>query len=271
MNTSTDEIAALKQRHQATWAAGDYARVATLIEDVAAHCADRIQIERGEQLLDVATGTGNVAIEAARRGAMVTGLDLTPELLEVARKRADEAGLDIVWVSGDAESLPFADGSFDCATSTFGLMFAPRHAVAARELTRVLRPAGRFALTTWAPDGMVGRLFGIMADFAPAPPEGTQPPILWGDEAHVRAVFDGLPVELAFSRRTASLPFESPAAYVAYFEDRFGPTIMARKAAEAQGRWDELRNLVVELTTRHYRDGAVQQDYIVIDGRVAAG
>jgi SAM-dependent methyltransferase len=271
MATSTDEIAAFKERHHATWAAGDFASVARFTEDVAAHCANQLEIEHGEELLDVATGTGNVAIEAAKRGAMVTGLDLTPELLDVARRRAAEQDLDIVWVAGDAESLPFADGSFDCAASTFGLMFAPRHAIAARELTRVIRPGGRFVLATWAPDGMVGRLFGVNAGFLPPPPAGTQLPILWGDEAHVRAVFDGLPVELEFDRRTVSLPFGSPEEYVSFYEERFGPTIMARKAAESQGRADELRALMLEVASRHHRDGAVHQDYYVIEGRVAAG
>jgi SAM-dependent methyltransferase len=271
MATSTDEIAALKQRHHATWAAGDYGSIARLIEDVAAYCADRLEIEHGEELLDIATGTGNLAIEAAKRGAMATGLDLTPELLDVARRRAAEEDLDIVWVAGDAEALPFADGSFDCATSAFGLMFAPRHALAARELTRVLRPAGRFLLTTWAPDGMAARLSGVTADYLPPLPSGTQSPMLWGEEAHVRAVFDGLPVELEFDRRTVSQPFESPESYIAFFEEHFGPTIMARKAAETQGRWGELRELMIEVVSRHYSDGAVHQDYYVIEGLVAAG
>src|SRR5688572_27185400 len=150
MATTADEIAALKERHHATWAAGDYAAVAAYIEDVAALCAERAGVGPGAELLDIATGTGNVALEAAQRGATVTGLDLTPGLLETARERAAAAGLDIAWVTGDAEALPFQDGSFDAATSTFGLMFAPRHAVAARELTRVLRPGGRFVLSTWA-------------------------------------------------------------------------------------------------------------------------
>jgi SAM-dependent methyltransferase len=271
MATSTDEIAALKERQQAVWAMGDYASVATFIEDVAELCVERAAVEPGEELLDVATGTGNCAIEAAMRGAVATGLDLTPELLDIARKRAAAEGLDITWVPGDAEALPFADGSFDCATSTFGLMFAPRHAVAARELTRVLRPGGRFVLSTWAPDGMVGRMMGILAVYMPPPPEGTQPPILWGDEPHVRSVFDGLPVELSFSRHTAAIPFDSPEDYVAYYEERFGPMMTARTMAEQQGRWGEARGLLVEAASRHFRDRAVDHDYVAIEGTVAGG
>src|SRR5690606_26015107 len=130
-------------------------------------------------------GTGNAAIRAAEAGGVVTALDLTPEMFEAGRRRAAEAGVEISWVEGDAEALPFDDASFDVVLSTFGVMFAPRHAVAARELVRVLRPGGRIGLATWVPDGTVGDMFRTVAAEMPAPPPIAEPPLAWGDPAHV--------------------------------------------------------------------------------------
>jgi SAM-dependent methyltransferase len=269
LSRAIDEVAALKQGHHAVWAAGDFAEIAKLSDEVGELCAHRAGAAPGVELLDVATGTGNVAIPAAASGARVTGLDLTPELFAAARERAAAAGVDVEWIEGDAESLPFDDASFDRVTSAFGVMFAPRHAVAAEELVRVCRPDGLFVLSTWAPAGMIGQLFDLIASYMPRPPDWAAPPSLWGDERHVRGLFAGLGVELSFERRVVSPKAESPEAYVTHYERYFGPTIMARAALEPQGRWDELRGEYVDLARSFYRGGGVDQEYFVIEGALS--
>ena len=266
-----DQLTALKQGAHAVWAAGDFAVIARLIEEVGEECADMAAASPGVDLLDVACGSGNVAIPAAVRGARVTGLDLTPELFDAARERAAAAGVEVEWIEGDAEDLPFDDASFDCVTSTFGVQFAPRHEVAAAELVRVCRPGGRIALFNWTLDGMVGQLFDLMASYMPPPPDFASPPALWGDEAHVRRLFDGLGVELTFERRVVEVSFESPEAYVSHFEEWFGPTIMAKRALEPQGKWPELREQYVALVDQFFWDGAAHQEYFAIAGDRAAG
>ena len=168
-----------RQRARATWTAGDWDTCARLIEPVGAVVLDRVDLRPGLDLLDVGTGTGgNVAIPAARGGAKVVGLDIAPELLERARRRAAEAGVEVEWIEGDAQELPFEDESFDRVVSTFGAMFAPDHARAAAELVRVCRKGGRVAMTTWANEGFSAGLFKLSGSFLPPPPEGVQPPPL---------------------------------------------------------------------------------------------
>jgi len=262
----TDEVSTLKDKHHATWAAGDYDLIARLIEDVAAACVERAEVEPGLEVLDVATGTGNAALLAAQRGARVVGLDLTPELFEVARRRAQEMRVEVDWVAGDAEALPYEDGRFDRVLSTCGVQFAPRHDVVARELTRVCRRGGRIVLCNWTADGKIGELFRLMGRFLPKPPAFVSPPPLWGDEAHVRGLFEPLGAEVAFERRSAEIPFDSPVAYIEHFEAYYGPTIKAKEALEPQGRWAPLRDEWLEMVKRFYRpqEGVVVQDYWLI-------
>src|SRR5215208_7297612 len=156
-------LAELKRTHRATWAAGDYPAVAERIDEVPPRdLLERIEIRPGEDVLDVATGTGNAALRAAAAGANVVGLDLTPERFERARSREAELGVEGDWVEGDAEALPFADESFDAVLSIFGIQFAPRHEITAAELARVCRPGGRIGLVNWTPEGLIGELFKIM-------------------------------------------------------------------------------------------------------------
>ena len=161
-------------------------------------------------MLDVATGTGNAAIAAAAAGGLVTGLDLTPELFDAARRRAQAGGWEIEWIAGDAESLPFEDGSFDRVVSVFGAMFAPDHRQTARELVRVCRPGGTIGVCAWTPEGSFGRMIRLIMSRTPPPPD-FKPPALWGNEGYVGGLFDGLGVELAFERRHVDLEDESPA------------------------------------------------------------
>src|SRR4051812_28926769 len=259
-----DEVSALKERNHASWAAGNYAVVAQQIEPVADACVEAALITPDVPVLDVATGTGNTAIVAARHGGRVTGLDIAPEFFETARRRAGEWGVEVDWVTGDAEDLPFEDGSFPRVLSTFGVQFAPRHEVVARELVRVCRPGGRIVLCNWAADGNNGELSTLMARYLPAPPPFAKPPPLWGDEAHVTQLFAGLNVTLHFERRMLAVPFDSIDGYIDFFEAYHGPTIRAKDVLEPLGRWRGLRDEWLRLAERHYRNGAVQQEYVVI-------
>lgn len=264
-----DAVGALKERHHQTWAAGDYAVIAQLIEDVADVCVEAAGIERDQSVLDVATGTGNAAIVAAGRGAQVTGLDLTPELFDTARERAAGAGVAVEWTAGDAEEMPFADASFDRVLSTCGVQFAPRHAQTAAELRRVCRPGGLIVLCNWTAGGMIGELFKLMGRYLPPPPAFASSPALWGDEQHVRSLFDGLGVELSFEQRSSIIPFATADEYARHFESYYGPTLKARQALEPAGRWDDLRGEWLALIERFLQPGGgVVQDYFVIRGRV---
>ena len=238
--TSTDDVLrTLKEQARATWSAGNYDAVAEGIWEVGGVIVDRVEIRQGEEVLDVACGTGNATIRAALAGGTVTGLDLTPELFDAARRRAVEAGAEVRWMEGDAEALPFDAASFDVVISTFGVMFAPRHRVAAAELARVLRPGGRIGLEAWTPEGTVGRLFRALAAHLPPPAKIASPPTLWGVEAHVRELFDGHGgVELAFDRRRLALdPDIDRAEAIEFYLASFGPLLRARALLEPQGRW----------------------------------
>lgn len=264
---SEDAVSQLKERHHATWAAGDYAEVATLVEQVGEACAEAASIEAGQDVLDVATGTGNAALVAAAKGAKVTGLDLTPELFDRARERAAAAGVEVEWVEGDAEDLPYEDASFDRVLSAIGIQFAPRHEVVAKELARVCKPGGLIVLGNWTADGMIGELFKLMGGYLPKPPDFVSSPALWGDEDHVRSLFNGLGVELSFERRSCVVPFESAEENAQYFEANYGPTIKAKEALEPE-QWEELRGKWLELIDRFLEPGkGVVQDYFVVTGR----
>src|SRR5918996_3614865 len=152
------QLEEFKDRQRAIWDAGDYATVSVHVEDVGERLVERAGVEPGMSVLDVACGTGNAAIPAARAGARVTGLDLVPKLLEQGRAKAEATGVEIDWVEGDAEQLPFEAGSFDRVLSTFGHMFAPRHQQVADEMVRVGRKGGAIATCTWTPDGVAGRV-----------------------------------------------------------------------------------------------------------------
>jgi SAM-dependent methyltransferase len=235
------DVTGFKEGQKAMWTAGDYAEVAQRIVPVGEYVAERAGAGPGVELLDVATGTGNVSVPAARAGAKVTGLDLTPKLLEEQRERAAAAGVEVELVEGDAEDLPFGEDSFDRVTSCFGVMFAPRQPVAVAELLRVARPGGEIVVAAWTPQGMVGTMFRTSARFMPPPPEGFVPPVMWGDESHVRGLFAESGAELSFELRTITFEGPSVEAWVERDETILGPSVMAKAALEQQGRYDELR------------------------------
>jgi SAM-dependent methyltransferase len=261
----------LKQTHRSTWAAGDYPAVAEYIDEVPPRdLLDRVAVRPGEDVLDVATGTGNVALRAADAGANVVGLDLTPELFATAWQRQDEWGVAVDWVEGDAEELPFDDESFDAVLSVFGVQFAPRHQVVARELARVTRPGGRIGLVNWTPEGQIGELFKIMGRYMPAPPSYASPPPLWGSEPYVRGLFAGTNVELEFARGHNPWRFDSAEAYVAFMETNYGPTLKARERLSSEGCWRECRAEILAMVERRNEatDGSLlmHAEYLVAIG-----
>jgi SAM-dependent methyltransferase len=268
--TESDAVAQLKDQHRATWAAGRYADVAELIADAApAQLLTRVGIEPGHDVLDVATGTGNVALEAAGLGAHATGLDLVPDLLDIARSRDDGR---IAWIEGDAEALPFDDASFDRVVSVVGIQFAPRHQVVADELARVCRPGGAIGLVNWTPEGLIGRMFKILGRYMPKPPEFASPPPLWGSEEHQRSLFAAHDVELSFERGMNPFVFPTLEEYMTFFEERYGPTIKAKARLSADGTWDacraELRALYEELNSATDGTLHIDAEYLVAVGRV---
>jgi SAM-dependent methyltransferase len=267
-------VADLKQTHRAIWAAGAYADVAEVIDEVPPRdLLRRLAIKPGQDVLDVATGTGNVAVRAAAAGAQVVGLDLTPELLAIAHVRGERLGVAIEWIEGDAEELPFADERFDHVLSAFGVQFAPRHREAAHELARVLRPGGSVGLVNWTPAGQVGELFRILGRYLPPAPAFASPPPLWGDEEHVRGLFAGTGVALEFDRGHNPWRFDTPAQYVAFMETSYGPLVKARERLEAAGGWADCRAEIRALAERRNEatDGSLlmQAEYLVVTGRKA--
>jgi SAM-dependent methyltransferase len=235
--TTTPDLE-LKARHRKMWASGDYpSMVETFLLPLGPRLVEACAIGTGMRVLDVAAGTGNAAIPAAQRGANVTASDLTPELFDAGRRRAEASGVELDWVEADAENLPFADGSFDVVMSSIGVMFAPYHQAAADELVRVCRPGGTIGLLSWTPEGMLGALFRTMKPFAPAPPPGASSPPLWGSEEHLRELM-GDRVEVRSTEREVLdiTAFERPHDYAEHFKARYGPTIAARANAERNGR-----------------------------------
>jgi SAM-dependent methyltransferase len=246
----------LKSRHRAMWALGDYPAVAAeVIPDLGDLLVDACGVREGDSVLDVACGSGNVAIPAALRGAKVTGCDLTPELLEAGRRLAARRGAEVTWREGDAEALPFTDGSFDVVLSCVGVMFAPHHQVAAAELLRVCRPGGTIGLVSWTPEGFVGQMLGAMKPFLAPPPPGAQPPPLWGDESHARGLLDDGVGDVCMTRHEVVVEaFATPAAFVDFFRTSYGPTVAAYRAlAEEPARAAALDEALGELARRHDR------------------
>jgi len=242
------ELADLKSRNRAMWAAADYDEIATQQWEVGAVVVEAATIEPGMKVLDVATGTGNAAIQAAQAGAEVVGLDLAPELFDAARERAAAADVVVDWVEGDAEALPYEAESFDRVLSTFGMMFAPRHRVAGAELARVCRPGGSVVLTTWTRAGF-GRLIPTIGRYLPPLPDFASPPLAWGDEAHIRQVLGG---QLLLHMETRSFDWHFPSvdAMIDTFQEAFAPLVLARKMLDAE-RYEQVvadvRGLFVKL------------------------
>jgi ubiquinone/menaquinone biosynthesis C-methylase UbiE len=243
---------------QRMWSEGDFARIGMMMVLTSENLIEAADPIPGERVLDVACGSGNTALAAARRFTKVTGLDYVPELLDHAREWARAELVDADFVEGDAERMPFEDASFDLVASTFGVMFAPDHDRAAHELLRVTRPGGRIALANWAPDGAIGEMFMIVAGHAPPPP-GVKPPLLWGGEDYLRELFgDGI-TEMRAERREFNFRYPSPEFELEYFRKWFGPTMMAFARLDEAGQ----EALAADLL-EHYRRHNMAGDAAVV-------
>jgi ubiquinone/menaquinone biosynthesis C-methylase UbiE len=228
-------MADVKDAARAIWGLGDYHRFATAtVWEVGAELVAACGISPGQDVLDVAAGSGNVALRAAEAGASVVASDLSPENLEAGRREADARGLELDWVEADAEALPFGDGRFDVVTSSFGAIFAPDHAAVAAELLRVCRPGGSIAMANFTPEGLAGEFFALFGGYAPAPPPGALPPVLWGSEPHVRELLGDAVASLSLTRRHYTERAASPRAYCELFWETFGPAIAIRAGLEPE-------------------------------------
>jgi SAM-dependent methyltransferase len=247
--TSSLHLEGIKARQQKTWASGDYGAVAALIHCMSEDLVQAADLSAGSRVLDVATGTGNAAIAAARCLCPVTGLDYVPELLERGRARAAAEHLPVDFVEGDAEALPYQDGEWDAVLSVVGVMFAPDQERTAAELTRVCRSGGTIALANWTPDGFIGDLFRTIGRRVPPPP-GVRAPAEWGSEPRLRELFGDRVRDLRITRREFVFRFRSPEDLADYFLTHYGPTLKAFEALD-EDHGKLLYADLVELVTRH--------------------
>ncbi|MFN8442461.1 MAG: class I SAM-dependent methyltransferase [Caldilineaceae bacterium] len=255
------EIDPMTARTKMTWTTGDFGKIAKGYEPGAAEFIERLNFKRNDKVLDVACGTGNLAIPAARKGASVTGIDIAPNLVEQAKAWAQAEKLNVQFEEGDAEQMPYANGSFDAVVTMFGAMFAPRPEKTASELARVCRSGGRIAMANWTPDGFIGQMFKIMGKHVP-PAQGIPSPILWGKAEAVKDRFGDQVADVRYTERTITFnyPFDA-AATVEYFRAWYGPTqrAFATLGPEAQ---QALRSDLEALWSAHNRsnNGATQVD-----------
>jgi ubiquinone/menaquinone biosynthesis C-methylase UbiE len=274
MTASPDALEAdraLKTRHRAMWALGDYPAVAAeVIPSVGRVLVEACGVRPGQRILDIAAGSGNAAIPAALAGAEVVASDLTPELLAAGQRVAVQHGAHLQWRQADAEALPFATGEFDIVMSCLGVMFAPHHQVSADELVRVCRPGGLIGLLNWTPEGFIGQMFAAMKPYAAPPPPGTQPPPLWGSQDYVSALLGDRVTEVTAQRKTVRVDrFLTAEAFRDYFKSHYGPTIATyRNLAAHPERIDALDHELVDLARRHDRGaGAMDWEYLLFTAR----
>jgi SAM-dependent methyltransferase len=233
--TARPDYAAIKAKQQATWASGDFAVIGTTLQIVGESLAEAVDVRAGEHVLDVAAGNGNATLAAARRFAHVTSTDYVPALLEKGAARAKAEGLAVTYRGADVEELPFADESFDVVLSTFGAMFAPRHARTADEMLRVVRAGGRIGLANWTPEGFIGQLFKVIGAHVP-PPAGLKSPALWGSEPHLAELFGTRAARIRCERKHFNFRYASAAHWIQIFRDYYGPTHKAFAALDAAGQ-----------------------------------
>ncbi|HVP10650.1 MAG TPA: class I SAM-dependent methyltransferase [Phycisphaerae bacterium] len=253
------DYTAIKQRQHAVWSSGDYAMIGTTLQIVGERLCEAVDMRAGTAVLDVAAGNGNATLAAARRFARVTSTDYVGALLERARERAAAERLTIDFQEADAEALPFADGSFDVALSTFGVMFTPNQDKAAAELVRVVRRGGKIGLANWTPDGFIGQLLKLVGTYAP-PPSGIKPPTLWGTAARLAELFAGHHINI--SEQTFTFRYESPEHWLHVFRSFYGPTNRAFATLDA----DKAAALEAEILDLLEKSNCGGRDSLVVPG-----
>jgi SAM-dependent methyltransferase len=257
----------IKTRMKAMWMSGDFGQIAQYTAREAEQFIARLNLPAGTRLLDVACGTGNLSIPAARAGAVVTGVDIATNLLEAARARARREGVDIKFEEGDAEDLPYADGQFDVVVSMFGAMFAPRPERTAAQLARVCRPGGIIAMANWTPEGFIGQSFQLTSRFAPLPP-GVPAPVLWGEEQTARERFGSLARSFEANRRELMFEYPfSPAETVQFHRTYLGPIQAAFARLDPGGQRQlasEMEKLYSERNEGDSDRTAVRAEYLEI-------
>jgi ubiquinone/menaquinone biosynthesis C-methylase UbiE len=237
------DLGAIKARQQAAWSSGDYAVVGTTLQIVGEELCEALDVRSGQRVLDVAAGNGNVSLAAARRWCEVTSTDYVPALLERGRERAAAERLDIAFREADAESLPFADGSFDAVVSAFGVMFTADHDRAASELVRVCKRGGKIGLANWTPEGFIGRLFKTLAKHVPPPP-ALQSPASWGIRGRVGDLFEPHASSIRMAHRNFTFRYRSPAHWIEVFRTYYGPMLKAFAALAPAGQAALERDLI---------------------------
>jgi SAM-dependent methyltransferase len=258
-----DQFAQFKESQKQGWA--HFAPLEAFTTPPAARLVRHARVTAGQRVLDVACGTGVVAITAAAAGARVSALDLTPQLLERARENAQTVKVEVEWREGDAEQLPFGDAAFDVVLSQYGHMFAPRADVALSEMLRVLKPGGTIAFSTWPPELFVGRTFMLIGRYVPPPPQGVAPPPLWGDPNVVRERLGKAVKDLVFDRDRMLVPALSASHYRNFFERSAGPAIkLVEILSESDpARLSEFRREFEALVAEYFRDNVVHMDYLM--------
>lgn len=244
-------LSEIKEKQRTIWGSGDYSKVAWLTQPLGDVLCEAVDLRPGRRVLDVATGTGHVALAAARRFCETTGIDYVPKLLEHARLRALSEGLEVTFSEGDAENIPFADATFDYVLSTVGAMFAPDQEKVATQLLRVCRPGGTIGMINWKPDGYLGELFKLIARYVPPPPN-LKPAALWGTEERVRELLGGAASSLGFTTGNLTNRYRSPAHYADFFLTHYGPTLKAFETLDVERR-TAFRDDIAALVTRYSR------------------
>ena len=270
MTTQTVSVSpdyeSIKKRQQATWASGDFGRIGVTLQIVGEELCEAVDLRSTDRVIDVAAGNGNASLAAARRFADVTSTDYVSALLEQGMRRAAADGLPMMTRVADAENLPFPDGEFDVALSTFGVMFAPNQPRAAAELLRVVRPGGRIGLANWTPEGFIGELFRVMARFVPPPP-GLAPPAAWGTEPRLVELFGHQASGLRSRQREFVFRYRSAEHWIELFRDYYGPTHRAFAALDEAGK-KALHEALLNLLAKYNRGGRdtliVPSDYLEV-------
>ncbi len=260
------DLSAIKSRQQQTWASGDYAVVGSTLVIMGELLCEAVDLRAGQRVLDVATGSGNAALSAARRFCKVTGVDYVPALLERGRELATAERLEVTFVEGDAEDIPFPDASFDVVLSILGSMFAPDQEKAAGELLRVCRPGGKIAMANWTPDGFIGQMFRVTSRYAPPPP-GLKPPVLWGTEERLRELFGEGVTSVRAERRSFVFRYRSFDHWLEVFRGYYGPMLKAFQSLDAdrqEAYATDLRSLVAQFNRSGDETMVVPSEYLEI-------